>query len=179
MLSEKIIPFLERCRRLFAGTSYALNHLKQQVGHFSQSCKNLEELKESMVESIEDFIANKITFAQDLLIKNGLSILSDKKEEVILVYGNQESLTIENMLSVAYSSDKKFRVIVVDSAPDFHGRCLVKRLASKGIKCQYTLINMVAFLIKTVTKVLLAATYVLCNGALVAPIGTSQIGCIA
>jgi translation initiation factor eIF-2B subunit delta len=38
---------------------------------------------------------------------------------------------------------------------------------------------MVAFLIKTVTKVLLAATYVLCNGALVAPIGTSQIGCIA
>lgn len=126
-----------------------------------------------MIESIEDFIANKITFAQDLLIKNGLSILSDKKEEVILVYGNQESLTIENMLSAAHSSDKKFRVIVVDSAPDFHGRCLVKRLASKGIKCQYTLINMVAFLIKTVTKVLLAATYVLCNGALVAPIGTS------
>jgi hypothetical protein len=41
-----------------------------------------------MIESIEDFIANKITFAQDLLIKNGLSILSDKKEEVILVYGN-------------------------------------------------------------------------------------------
>lgn len=38
---------------------------------------------------------------------------------------------------------------------------------------------MVNFLIKTVTKVLMASTYVLCNGALVAPIGSSQIGCIA
>lgn len=28
LLRDKIIPFLERCRRLFAGTSYALNHLK-------------------------------------------------------------------------------------------------------------------------------------------------------
>jgi hypothetical protein len=63
LLSDKIIPFLERCRRLFAGTSYALNHLKQQVGHLSKTCKNLEELKERMVESIEDFIASKITFA--------------------------------------------------------------------------------------------------------------------
>ena len=29
------------------------------------------------------------------------------------------------------------------------------------------------------TKVFLASTYVLCNGALVAPMGTSMIGCIA
>lgn len=126
-----------------------------------------------MIEAIEDFIANKITFAQDLIVQNGLSILSDKKEEVILVYGNQESLTIENLLIAAHNSDKKFRVIVVDSAPDYHGRCLVKRIAAKGVRCQYTLINMVNFLIKTVTKVLLASTYTLCNGALVAPIGTS------
>jgi len=38
---------------------------------------------------------------------------------------------------------------------------------------------MVQFLIQTVTKVFLASTYVLCNGALVAPMGTSMIGCIA
>ena len=74
---------------------------------------------------------------------------------------------------------KKFRVIVADSAPDYLGRSLVKRLASYGIKCQYTLISMVQFLIQTVSKVFLASTYVLCNGALVAPMGTSMIGCIA
>jgi translation initiation factor eIF-2B subunit delta len=79
----------------------------------------------------------------------------------------------------AQNSGKKIRVIIVDSAPDFLGRSLAKRLSAQGIKCQYTMINMVNFLIKTVTKVMMASTYVLCNGALVAPIGTSQIGCIA
>jgi translation initiation factor 2B subunit (eIF-2B alpha/beta/delta family) len=131
-------------------------------------------LKEKLIESIESFIAEKITFAQDILIKNGLAILSDKKEEVILVYGNQETQTIEDILiSAHHTGTKNFRVIIVDSAPDYLGRSLVKRLAAKGIKCQYTLINMVNFLIKTVTKVLMATTYVLCNGAVVAPIGSS------
>ena len=68
-----------------------------------------------------------------MLIRNGLSIL--KKEEVILVYGNQETQTIEDMLVAAHLAGKKFRVVIVDSAPDFLGRSLVKRLASKGIKC--------------------------------------------
>lgn len=34
-------------------------------------------------------------------------------------------------------------------------------------------------IIKTVTKVLISATYVLCNGALVAPMGTSMVACVA
>lgn len=38
---------------------------------------------------------------------------------------------------------------------------------------------MVNFFINQVTKVFLPSTYILCNGALVAPIGSSMIGCIA
>ena len=38
---------------------------------------------------------------------------------------------------------------------------------------------MVNFLISQVTKVFLASTYVLCNGALVAPMGSSMIACLA
>lgn len=79
----------------------------------------------------------------------------------------------------AHQQSKPFRVIVVDSAPEYYGRNLVKRLSKSGIKCQYTLINMFNFLIGSVTKVILPSTYVLGNGALVAPIGTSMIGCIA
>lgn len=68
---------------------------------------------------------------------------------------------------------------MADSAPDFFGRSMVKRLAAAGIQCQYTLISMLNFLMKSVTKVFLAATYMLANGALVAPVGSSMIGCIA
>ena len=56
---------------------------------------------------------------------------------------------------------------------------MVKRLAKHGIECQYTLISMVSFIINTVTKVFLSSSYILQNGALVAPMGTSIIGCIA
>ena len=51
--------------------------------------------------------------------------------------------------------------------------------AAKGIKCQYTLISMINFLISQVTKVFLASTYVLKNGSLVAPMGSSMIACLA
>lgn len=120
----------------------------------------------------------RIIYAQDELINQGLRLFQDKKEEVILTYGNQESQTIEDLLKKAHSMGRKFRVIIVDSAPDYFGREMAKRLAHHGIKVQYTLISMANFLMHSVTKVFLSASYVLCNGALVAPMGTSMIGCL-
>jgi translation initiation factor 2B subunit (eIF-2B alpha/beta/delta family) len=66
----------------------------------------------------------------------GLKLFSDNKEEVIMIYGNSESQTVEDLLKKAHNTPKKnFRVIVVDSAPDYFGRSCVKRLANHGIKC--------------------------------------------
>ena len=56
---------------------------------------------------------------------------------------------------------------------------MAKRLSAKGIKCQYTLISNAHFVMNQATKVFLSSTYILCNGALVAPMGSSLIGCIA
>ena len=55
----------------------------------------------------------------------------------------------------------------------------MKRLTAHGIKCQYTLIQMINFLIQSVTKVFLPTSYILCNGSLVAPIGSGMIACLA
>lgn len=38
---------------------------------------------------------------------------------------------------------------------------------------------MINFLISSVTKVFVPASYILCNGSLVAPIGTGMIACLA
>ena len=84
---------------------------------------------------MDEFIDERIVFAQDALVKNALTLFSDKIEEVFLVYGNKESHSVELILKEAQQSNKKFRVIVVDSAPEYSGRSLVKRLASYGIKC--------------------------------------------
>jgi translation initiation factor eIF-2B subunit delta len=56
---------------------------------------------------------------------------------------------------------------------------MVKRLSSYGIKCTYTLINGVSFLIHRVTKVFIGASSVLSNGAVVAKLGTSMLTSIA
>ena len=77
-------------------------------------------------------------YAQDTLINNALKILSETREETILVFGNEE---IENILKKAFDlKTRKFSVIIVDSAPEYKGRNLAKRLSTIGIKCKYTLI---------------------------------------
>lgn len=78
MIRDRIIPFFERCKRLFAGTDYALKELRREIGHISKSSKNLNELKEEVIEKIDDFIVERIIFAQDVLYKNGMSIISSK-----------------------------------------------------------------------------------------------------
>ena len=105
--------------------------------------------------------------------------MSEKRPEVILTFGNNESQTVEDLLKKAHDIGRKMRVVVVDAGPEYAGRNMVKRLAKHGIECQYTLISMVSFIINTVTKVFLSSSYILQNGALVAPMGTSMIGCLA
>jgi translation initiation factor eIF-2B subunit delta len=98
-------------------------------------------LKEQILEAIDSFINERILYAQDTLINNALKILSETREETILVFGNEESQTIENILKKAFDlKTKKFSVIIVDSAPEYKGRNLAKRLSTIGIKCKYTLI---------------------------------------
>lgn len=75
--------------------------------------------------------------------------------------------------------NKKFSVVIADTSPEFEGREMAKRLSSYGIKCVYTLISGISFLIHKVTKVFIGASSVLSNGAVVAKIGTSMLTTIA
>lgn len=180
MIRDKIVPFLEQCSRFSPGTDYAIRHVRTQIGNMRQDCKSLEDLKEQIVDVIGTFIKVRVLYAQDTLISNGLNMLLENIEETILVYGNCESQTIEDLLKKAHDTKvKRFKVIVVDSAPDYSGRGLLKRLTAHGIKCQYTLIQMVNFLIQSVTKVFLPTSYIFCNGSLVAPVGSGMIACLA
>lgn len=70
-------------------------------------------------------------------------------------------------------------MVVADSGPDFEGREMVKRLSNYGIKCTYTLISGLSFLIQKVSKVFIGASSVLSNGAVVAKMGTALLTSIA
>lgn len=102
---------------------------------------------------------------------------SDTDEEVILILGGVHLLQL--IFMGAKDLGKRFQVIVADAGPDFEGREMVKRLSHYGIKCVYTLLAGVSFLIHKVTKVFIGASSVLSNGAVVAKMGTSMITTIA
>ena len=88
ILSNQAIPFFEKCRRLLSATQGAVEYLLFKMGQLSQESENLETFKQSAMQVVDDYIDNRILYAQDLVIQNGLSILSEKREETILVYGN-------------------------------------------------------------------------------------------
>jgi hypothetical protein len=59
-------------------------------------------MKEELFKILDEFINERIIFAQDALVKNALTLFSDNTEEVILAYGNKESHTVECILKEAH-----------------------------------------------------------------------------
>ena len=97
----------------------------------------MDVLKQNFKEIIQNYISEKIVYAQEAMVRNGLSLLKLKKNTV-MVFGSCQA--IEKLFETAHKEGAKFKVIIVDTCPEFTGRDQVKRLAAAGIKCKYTLL---------------------------------------
>ena len=87
---------------------------------------------------MEGFIENKIVFAQDEMVRMGLELLSKRRDNTVMIIGN--NFVLERLFVQAHEQGFNITVIVVDTCPSFSGRALVKRLSTLGVKCIYTLI---------------------------------------
>lgn len=76
------------------------------IDKIAKSSQNLQELKDQLIESVDEYIKERIIYAQDQILTEGLKLLNSRKEEVILVYGNQESQTVEDLLKKAHRENK-------------------------------------------------------------------------
>lgn len=63
MIRDKIVPYLNKCKRLFAGTETALQYIRSRIGKFAETTNNLNELKVKLMECIDDFIMERIIYA--------------------------------------------------------------------------------------------------------------------
>jgi translation initiation factor eIF-2B subunit delta len=98
--------------------------------------------------------------------------------DVILTFGCS-SLIRRTLTEAWIHLGPKFRVIVVDSRPDFEGQQMLQSLTMQGIPCTYVLINSVSFIMPEVTKVILGAHALLANGSVMSRVGTAQLCLIA
>ncbi|KAM9356047.1 translation initiation factor eIF2B subunit delta isoform 1-T1 [Pholidichthys leucotaenia] len=168
------ISFLNQCRPLSASMGNAIKYIKKEISNIPSQCKE-EEAKDKLLSCIDEFIKEKIDLAAVAIARFSIEKISDG--DVILVYG-YSSLVI-HILCEALTSNRKFRVIVVDSRPRMEGRETLRRLVQQGISCTYVLISAVSYILPEVSKVFLGAHALLANGYVMSRVGTSQIALVA
>eukprot|EP00111_Clytia_hemisphaerica_P003410 TCONS_00009735-protein len=176
-LESKIKPcisFLTQCRNLSQSMGNAIKYLKHQITNLSPELPEAKA-KEHLLESIDSFIQERIILADQQITNFAVQKIHDGNK--ILIYGF--SSLIINILKDAKESGKEFEVVVVDCRPDFPGRETLKRLEDAEIKCSYTLLNNISYIIKEVTTVFLGTHALLANGNVMAKAGTSMVAMVA
>ncbi|XP_016555998.2 translation initiation factor eIF-2B subunit delta isoform X2 [Capsicum annuum] len=168
------VSFLIECRPLSISMGNAIRFLKTRIAKLPLTLSE-SEAKATLVTDIDRFISEKIILADKVIVKHAVTKLRDG--DVLLTYGS--SSAVEMILLHAHELGKDFRVIVVDSRPKLEGRLLLRRLVGKGIKCTYTHINAISYIMHEVTIVLLGASSVLSNGTVYSRVGTASVAMVA
>ena len=148
--------------------------LKSKIAHLP-SHLTMQEGKDYLQEQIENYMMEKIVFADRIIAKNAAAKISPG--DVVLVYGR--SSAVEAGLLAAHKGGTVFRVIVVDSRPKLEGKELLESLCAAGIHCTYIMITSLSYVMKEVSKVLLGASAMLANGNVISRVGTSMVAVMA
>jgi translation initiation factor eIF-2B subunit delta len=128
--------------------------------------------RDRLLSSIDHFIEDKIDDVASFLTRTvGETILEN---DVVLTYG--WSPIILNALTLA-GERVSFRVIVVDSRPNFDSKRLIQRIPQLDVR--YVLLTGLSYCMPEVTKVLIEPNGILSNNAAQTPIGTAMIAMVA
>eukprot|EP01024_Parvocaulis_polyphysoides_P027020 TRINITY_DN24571_c0_g2_i1.p1 TRINITY_DN24571_c0_g2~~TRINITY_DN24571_c0_g2_i1.p1 ORF type:complete len:692 (+),score=129.40 TRINITY_DN24571_c0_g2_i1:76-2076(+) len=168
------IAFLVRCKPLSAVMGNAIRSLKHTIIQIDPN-QDENTAKKHIIEQINNYIQEKITFAGKQLCQYAVSKIQDG--DVIMVYSY--STVVLSALLLGQKQGKRFQVIVVDSRPNLEGRKLLKQLIKFGIRCQYTHLNAIFYCMKEVSKVFLGASAVCSNGTIINSVGTAAVAACA
>ncbi|CAL0299118.1 unnamed protein product [Lupinus luteus] len=168
------VSFLIECRPLSISMGNAIRFLKSRIAKLPLALSD-SEAKISLQSDIERFISEKIILANKVIVKHAVTKIRDG--DVLLTYGS--SLAVEMLLLHAHELGKQFRVVVVDSRPKLRGKILLRRLVEKGLRCTYTHINAVSYIMHEVTRVFLGAASVLSNGTVYSSVGAASVAMVA
>mmetsp|Transcript_12621 Transcript_12621/g.18889 ORF Transcript_12621/g.18889 Transcript_12621/m.18889 type:complete len:567 (+) Transcript_12621:51-1751(+) len=162
------------CRPMSPGMGNAIRYVKNAINQLPNG-KSIQDCKDILIKRIESFMYERIEVADMIIAESGASRISDG--DVILTYAR--SKVVEMTFYKALENKKQFRVMVVDSRPKYEGKALAKRLADRGVDCTYMLLNGLSYAMKEVTKVMVGASAILANGAVVSRVGTAMVGMMA
>lgn len=168
------ISFLIECRPLSISMGNAIRFCKTKIAKLPLTLSE-SEAKTLLLSDIDQFISDKIILADKVIVRHAVTKIRDG--DVLLTYGL--SSAVEMILLHAHELGKQFRVVIVDSRPKLEGRLLLRRLVGKGLRCTYTHINAVSYIMHEVTRVFLGASSILSNGTVYSRVGTASVAMVA
>ena len=170
-LLKRTLAFLSLIRVIPIGIENATEFIRIQ-NKPSRSMKP-EEHREHLLAAIAHFIDEKIDDVFKFIADAAAGTISDG--DVVMTYGWSEIIC--RALRRAMKQGKKFRVVVVDSRPNFDSRRLIEEL--KPLDVTYVLISGLSYVMPEVKKVLIEPYGILSNNTAVTPIGTSMVSMVA
>jgi len=171
---DRQVNHLSLARDISSSQENTMRWLKNEISIIQPDTPE-SEAKESLIEKIDAFIRERITFAQEVIAQLAMEKIQDG--DVILTFA--KSTVVEKIFAEAVSQGKKFKVIVVDSRPYFEGKQTVDNLSKLGIPTTYTLIHGAPLVLKNATKCFFGANAMLGNGFCHSRVGTAQLCMLA
>ncbi len=156
------VQFLVECRQLSIGMGSLIKSFRHAMSRLNPNVAD-EVNKKILVEKLGSFGTYKLTHARSSIvayIKDSIS-----HGDTVLTFGGACVVT-EALLAAAETIT--FKCIVVDCRPLNTGLAALNKL-SKVLECIYTPLAGVSSVLPTANKVLLGASGVLSNGAVLAP----------
>ncbi|KAL9029128.1 MAG: hypothetical protein Q9196_002589 [Gyalolechia fulgens] len=168
------IDYLVSCRPLAISLGNAIRWLKLVISHIDPDTPE-SKAKSELCSAIDNFIRERLTVAGQAIAASASSKIQDG--DVILTFA--KSSIVERTLVEAYRQGKRFRVIVIDSAPLFEGQNLARALADLGLQVQYAPTHTLSHVVQDATRVFLGAHAMMSNGRLYSRIGTAMVAMMA
>ncbi|KXS20429.1 IF-2B-domain-containing protein, partial [Gonapodya prolifera JEL478] len=166
----KQIDFLATSRTLATSMRAAIRALKSEISTLGSDIPG-SHAKANLIDSIDRFIDTSIYDATRSIVSNALPKIRDGS--VIVTFGR--SAAVLDLCIEAARQGIRFKVIVVDGRPRMEGRGMLARLASAGVNCGYCLLSGLNYALKMATIVVLGASALLSNGALMSRVGTACV----
>lgn len=168
-----ITQFVVDSRALSIGQANIINFLKRKMSELAgdSSITTTEDARRFLVRQLKTFKEHHILSA-DVAIQEKVSN-KVQDQDVILTFGR--SYVVSKSLQQAALNGKRFKVIVLDTKPQFEGIRTLEELADFDIELEYAYLNAISYFMKGVTKVLIGASAFLGNGHLYSRAGSSLV----
>ncbi|TIB90040.1 nagb/rpia/CoA transferase-like protein [Wallemia mellicola] len=170
------ISHLESCRPKSLSNGSAIRWLKLQIANIDPDMDD-NDARNHLCMLIDCYVRDRITLADDEIVKNTLSKLSSTVQTTILVYAR--SSIVEKTLIEAKKAGKMLSVIIVDSKPLNEGKNLLTRLTDMGVECTYAHLSALPSLLPNINMTLLGAHAILANGALYSRVGNASVALLS